>query len=53
LIDLVIENLEPHVGNANIVNVGEDERDPGLDRLPIFVSAVELAADIATRFLYL
>lgn len=53
LIHLVVENLESHIRDADVVNIGEDERDPGLNRVPIFDRAVEFAAYIATGLLNL
>ncbi len=53
LVDLVVEDLQADVGNADIVNIGEDEGHPGGGGLPILDRDVELAADIAAGLLYL
>ncbi len=36
LVDQVVEDLQTEIGDADIIDIGEDEGDFGLDFLPIF-----------------
>ena len=52
LVDLVVQDFQAHVRDADIVNIREDKGDAGLDAVPILDHAVQLAADIPAGFLY-
>ena len=51
LVDLVVQDFEPHVGDADIVNIREDQGDMGGNGFPVFHYLVELTAHVSTGFL--
>ena len=52
LVDLVIQDLEAHVGDADVVDVGKDQRRSNCGLLPRLVDRVELAAHVSARLLH-
>ena len=53
LVDLVVQDLQPKIGDADIINIREDQCDPGSRLLPILDCDVEFTADVTSGFGYL
>ncbi len=53
LVDLVVQDLQADVRDADIINIGENKRNFCLDPVPVLDDAVEFTADIPAGLLYL
>ena len=52
LVEQLVQDRQPQVGHAQVVEIGEDQGDVGVDAVPVFDHLVELAAGIAAGFLH-
>ena len=52
LVDEVVEDLDAEVGHADLIGVGETEREPHVDRRRVFFDAVQFPADVAAGLLH-
>ena len=52
LVDEVVEDLDAEVGHADLIGVGETEREPHVDRRRVFFDAVQFPADVTAGLLH-